>query len=298
MLCSDTTNMKFQDGRLHVEVPMGRVAYAGRAVPHGELHYDADNGAWYQVILKPARPPARRALIRRLSIAAAAVAGFVVAGLIASSVYLAKRQPAAPASAAASAPLPAPLPQPQSLPVAPFLAASSPAAVDVIAEPYRPSGPLPQLLGDQSLAVLPPPVSPSPQATLRAAHSNPTAATPLVKAADEKKESFVVLNKAPEKPAQLSQPAPIAASAKPAVEAPKPVEAPAVAKTSERGTAERKAPRLVTIVDASTIVIPDPKTGVPKPAKVGTVLPDGSTLTKVDPKAGTAETDKGILRLE
>lgn len=71
-----------------------------------------------------------------------------------------------------------------------------------------------------------------------------------------------------------------------------------VAGAAQSQPAARRPVRLVTIISGNEIVISDPTTGLPTPVRVGAVLHDGSTLQAVDPKAGTAKTDKGVLRLE
>lgn len=74
--------------------------------------------------------------------------------------------------------------------------------------------------------------------------------------------------------------------------------APAAQPTATAQAAARRPVRLVTIISANEIVVSDPTSGLPTPVRVGAVLHDGSTLQAVDPKAGTAKTDKGVLRLE
>lgn len=56
--------------------------------------------------------------------------------------------------------------------------------------------------------------------------------------------------------------------------------------------------RLVTVVDATTIVVTDPITRLPRPVEVGGTLHDGSRLLAVDVHARTARTDRATLRLE
>lgn len=54
---------------------------------------------------------------------------------------------------------------------------------------------------------------------------------------------------------------------------------------------------LVAVLDADTIVVPD-RFGMPVPVRIGQPLPSGARLVKVDRRSGTAETDRGPLRLE
>ncbi len=59
------------------------------------------------------------------------------------------------------------------------------------------------------------------------------------------------------------------------------------------------AQRLVAIKDDKTIVVHDPKSGVPKAVRVGESLPSGARLVEVNVSSGTAKTDGGTtLRLE
>jgi len=54
---------------------------------------------------------------------------------------------------------------------------------------------------------------------------------------------------------------------------------------------------LVAIKDGRTIVAPDAR-GLPAPFRVGELLPSGARLLRVDARAGEAETDRGVIRLE
>jgi hypothetical protein len=56
--------------------------------------------------------------------------------------------------------------------------------------------------------------------------------------------------------------------------------------------------QLVAVLDGSTIVVTDPSTRLPMPVQLGSLLHDGSRLLAADPLAGTARTDKNMLRLE
>ena len=54
---------------------------------------------------------------------------------------------------------------------------------------------------------------------------------------------------------------------------------------------------LVAIQDGQTIVAPGPR-GLPVPFRVGELLPSGARLLRVDTRAGEAQTDRGVIRLE
>jgi len=54
---------------------------------------------------------------------------------------------------------------------------------------------------------------------------------------------------------------------------------------------------LVAIQDGQTIVASGPR-GLPVPFRVGDLLPSGARLLRVDVRAGEAQTDRGVIRLE
>ena len=54
---------------------------------------------------------------------------------------------------------------------------------------------------------------------------------------------------------------------------------------------------LVAIQDGQTIVASGPR-GLPVPYRVGDLLPSGARLLRVDMRAGEAQTDRGVIRLE
>ena len=55
--------------------------------------------------------------------------------------------------------------------------------------------------------------------------------------------------------------------------------------------------RLVAILDADTVVVPDAR-GLPARFRVGDRLPSGARVTRIDPTQGSADTDRGTLHLE
>lgn len=98
--------------------------------------------------------------------------------------------------------------------------------------------------------------------------------------------SHVVVDEAPPSaPPVRKAPSPPAAAAAPA--------APAIAPPSAG-----KPPRLLAVLPSGEVVVTDPATGLPKPVRVGAVLPNGAKLLSVNAAAGTAVTEQGTLKLD
>lgn len=294
---------------------MGKPVYVGRAVDHGELKFDQGQGAWVQEVKQPVDAAAHpwfksrllKGKMRRQTWAVAAAVVVAVATLAALASNEGVRRLFA---------------RHADLPVATYTK-PIPGSIEDVGEPYRPTGALPAPVvptrSESTPAPLPielvvaaqqteptphiqaaVPVFPAAAIAPQVAAKNaglpvgkPAAVEQKTVAKEDKAEPAVLVNRVVEKssqPAQqLTPPAPKAV-------------APALQKGADLKLASplpaRRPVRLVTIMDANTIVVSDPATGIPKPVKVGAVLHDGATLVSVDVKAGTAQTDRGVLRLE
>jgi len=54
---------------------------------------------------------------------------------------------------------------------------------------------------------------------------------------------------------------------------------------------------LVAIKDASTVIVANQR-GMPTPFRLGEKLPSGAVLLSIHPRLESAETDRGVIRLE
>lgn len=296
--------MRSENGMLIVEVQMGEPVYAGRAVPHGELTFDGRQQQWVQIVREPdgqVQARQKRRLVTLMLLGGLAICAATVLGTLAVMRGASPREAGLPVASygppdkpveLVTEPFRGPTPaQPEPLPSVPIEQLVEPDAPEVEEpkvkeppaakpEPTKAKGPLPKTAKGERAA--------SPQRK-EVSEGLPVFA-PVAKGSAGKPEPkaeqpFVMVNRLPETLKTDDAPPSLAR----AVSQPSP---------PPQASQLRSAVRLVAVMDAETIVVSSPGTGLPATVKVGSRLHDGSTLLSVDPRAGKALTDRGQLHLE
>ena len=296
--------MRSENGMLIVEVQMGEPVYAGRAVPHGELTFDGRQQQWVQIVREPdgqVQARQKRRLVTLMLLGGLAICAATVLGTWAVMRGASPREAGLPVASygppdrpveLVTEPFRGPTPaQPEPLPSVPIEQLVEPDAPEVEEpkvkeppaakpEPTKAKGPLPKTSKGEPAA--------SPQRK-ELSEGLPVVA-PVAKGSAGKPEPkaeqpFVMVNRLPD--TRKTDDAP-----------PSLGKAVSQASLPPQASQIRSTVRLVAVMDAETIVVSSPGTGLPTTVKLGSRLHDGSTLVSVDPRAGKALTDRGQLHLE
>jgi len=306
-----------ESNQIELTVKLGHLSFLGQGVPGTRVVYDERRTAWIQVHdRRPARPQPRARRDRTWWPAMSPRVGYVVGALLLAVLVMSAaswgwtKLNAPPHAELAAAQLPPPLPEPAVPAVALPVESVRDAALTVEAQPYAAAVPVQATvqasaagastlpgIGGQVVGTLQreSPVSPAAQSlpAIGVDQAAPTAPAPV--ALKPQTVSATKQSPAPAKPETHAESMVVFNEAQATPKPPVPATTAAVSKVEQRGG---RTQILLAIKDATTIVVSDPRSGMPTAVRVGDTLPNGARLSEIDVKGGVAKTTSGNLRLE